>query len=193
MRLLIVGDSHVRGMGDAVERLDKRVSTMTVQVGRRTSIVRSAYEYKLVSAQSFSPEVIVVHSGHNDIVAHKYYNPTPTHLLPFFDELQSFRQAIEGNHPTSRVYLSSLLPRAPCNRFSTVQKIAYNKLAIRFREMLRANARDQSYSVIYNNVLWKSIQKWEEKGVFFLADGLHLDVDGKAEMAKEWLSILFKE
>ena len=89
--------------------------------------------------------------------------------------------------------MSSLLPRAPGNRFTTDQKIAYNKLAIRFREMLHANARDQSYNVLYNNVLWKSIRKWEEKEVYLLADGLHLDVDGKAEMAKEWLSVLFKE
>jgi hypothetical protein len=68
MRILIVGDSHVRGMGGALELLDKNVATMTILVGRRTSIVRSAYEDKLVSAQRFSPEVVVVHCGHNDIV-----------------------------------------------------------------------------------------------------------------------------
>ena len=166
---------------------------MTIQVGRKTSVVRAAYENRIASARGFSPDVIVVHSGHNDIVGHKYYNPIPSHILPYFDELQSFRRLIEGNHPNSRVYLSSLLPRKPCTKFSPVQKIAYNMLAIRCREMLRASARDQNYNVIYNNVLWKSIRKCEEKGVFFLTDGLHLDTGGKEEMAREWLSVVFRE
>jgi lysophospholipase L1-like esterase len=190
MRILLIGDSHVRGMGGALELLNEEVATMTILVGRRTSIVRSAYEAKLVSAQRFSPEVVVLHSGHNDIVAHDYYNPTPTHILPYFDELQSFRRAIEWNHPSSRVFLSSLLPRTPSHGFSLVKKMAYNKLAIRYREMLRAHARDRSYNVLYSNVLWKSIRKCEEKDNYFLSDGLHLDVDGKADMAKEWLSVL---
>ena len=180
----------MRGMGGALELLDEDVSTMTVLVGRKTSIVRSAYKARLVSAQWFSPEVVVLHSGHNDIVAHGYYNPTPTHILPYFDELQSFRQTIEGDHPASRVYLSSLLPRTTGSGFGLDRKIAYNKLAIRFREMLRSHAKDRSYNVLYSNVLWKSIRKWEEKEDYFLADGLHLDGEGKTAIAKEWLSVL---
>jgi lysophospholipase L1-like esterase len=180
----------MRKMGDVIEELDGGVTTMTILLGRRTSLVRSAYMSRLVAAQGFTPDIVIAHCGHNDIVAHSVHNPNPTHILPYFGELQSFWHVLEGNHPTSRVYISSLLPRAPGYSFSTAQKIAYNKLAIRFMEMMRSDTRDLGYGVLYNKVLFKSIRKWEEKSEYYLADGLHLNKAGKKEMAREWLATL---
>ena len=127
--MLLISDSHGHDMATILHEVQPGCAVMVVQVGRNISAIRLMYSAKLRGILSFKPEVIVVHLGHNDIVAHPVHNPSPRHLKYFVPVLLDFCETIQMDHPAARLMISNLFPRTVGPRFTESMRKGYNRLA----------------------------------------------------------------
>jgi lysophospholipase L1-like esterase len=188
MRLLLVADSHGRGMGSVIHRLNTDWTVMTVRVSSQTSAVRERYVQRLAEIRQYEPEAIILHVGHNDLSHHEYYNPTPKHVKDFFPSVLEFVRLLQGNHPSARVFYSSVFPRSTGPTMSDKERRSYNKLASRFGALTQSTCTKEEIRFMLNGVLWISVRQAKENPDFFLDDGLHLCKGGQEIVAREWIS-----
>ena len=121
MRVLIISDSHGRGMAQYLES-DYQWFTRTVLVARTTTLVRDEYRNRLPGLQDFYPDAILIHVGHNDVERHPTHNPHPMVSLLAFTEIVRFMGEIEKDFPYSRIIYSSLFPRTTGSEWDRVRR-----------------------------------------------------------------------
>jgi hypothetical protein len=132
MRLLIVSDSHGRGLEAIIQRDYKDWNVMTVWVGAQLEYVRSKYYDQMQEVYEFNPTYVILHVGHNDIMYHPHHNDSPQHIKYYFPEVIEFLQLLQGYHPLTKVFYSTIFPRCEGYDMTAVEKRNYNVLAGRF-------------------------------------------------------------
>ena len=147
MRLLLVADSHGREMGSVIRGINKEWTVLTVRVSSQTAAVRERYLQRLSEIRQFEPEAIVLHVGHNDISHHAYYNPDPKHVKDFFPAILEFVGLLQGNHPSARVFYSSVFPRSTGPNMNDKNRHSYNKLASRFGALTQSTCMREGISL----------------------------------------------
>ena len=140
MNILLLTDSHGHSMDAALKSIQPGCKVYTISVGGNIGGIRSMYSARLNEVLTFSPDVIIIHSGHNDVIPHPRYDNHPIYMKFFLPLLDNFRGLLQSNHPLAKVYVSSPFPRTTGPNFTLKQRDSYNKLAIRFRYMLRSAA-----------------------------------------------------
>jgi lysophospholipase L1-like esterase len=190
MRILLLSDSHGHVLGTTLEEINAECQVLTISVGGKLSSIRSMYQARLNEVHLFRPDIIIIHSGHNDVMPHPRYNSRPIFMKFFIPQLERFRAQLIVNHPLTVIYFSSMLPRTTGPDFNSNQRDSYNKLCIRFRDMLRSAANRGGFRVLLNCTMWASVRYSREKLGQHLLDGLHLNGTGRRAMAQEWLRIV---
>jgi hypothetical protein len=110
MRLMIVTDSHGKGMKTVIEGIRPDWIILEVVFGRKTSELLLHFQERHEDVVRFCPDVTILHSGHNDVVAHHRYNPEPTHTRQLLPQLVEFVHLIDSICPDTTVYLSCMFP-----------------------------------------------------------------------------------
>ena len=188
MRILLLADSHgIRMDMKIMDRISGCV-VKSIQVSQRTSLIRRKYVSKLSEITRFRPDIILLHTGHNDIMHHPVHNQHPTHLKYYFEELQRFCCLLRANHPHALFLLSSAFPRTVGPAMDSIKKRQYNRLAVRFGAMVRAYAIRRNFGYVLNSVLWISVRQLEEQANLFRSDGLHLTSAGQDAIADGWVA-----
>jgi hypothetical protein len=190
MRLLIVSDSHGRGLDAIIHRNYKDWTVMTVWVGAQLSYVRSKYHDQMQEIYEFNPTCAVLHVGHNDIMYHPRHNETPQHIKYYFPEVVDFLHLLQGYHPLTRVFYSTIFPRSEGYEMSAVEKKKYNVLAGRFGVRAKSTCANEGIGFIQNSCLWESLRQCEESSEMISRGGLHLSKEGQIQVVKEWIGIL---
>jgi lysophospholipase L1-like esterase len=165
---------------------------MSISVGRGTGTVKLAYLARLNSIRNYHPDVIFLHVGHKDLMAHPVYNKSPKHLKYLIPRLQSFCELLRENHPGARIVFSSVFPQTVGLGFNAEQKKKYNRLATRFGAMVRSVSQKENFEHMLNSVLWESVRQFRERAHYFGKDGLHLNARMKHAVAVEWMKTITK-
>jgi lysophospholipase L1-like esterase len=187
MRLLLVADSHGRGMGSVVHRLDDSWMVMTVRVSGQTQDVKDRYLERLSEVRQFNPEAVILHVGHNNFSYHSYHNPDPDHVKEFFPSILEFVALLQGNHPRAKVVYSSVFPRSTGPRLTDGERHSYNKVASRYGCLTQSTCKKEGINFVLNGALWLSVRKAKENPTFFMEDGLHLLSSGQKIVARDWI------
>jgi lysophospholipase L1-like esterase len=190
MRLLLVTDSHGRDLADIVHRSYKGWTVYSVIVGQSTDAIRTAYERQVRAAIQFRPDYIVLHCGHNDVVYHPRYNENQQHIKHFFPEILEFLGLLAANHPLSRVFYSSMLPRGEGPLMNSSEKLKYNKLACRFGVRAATSCHEAGFEILKNFCMWESVRQSVEDDSLLDDGGLHFNLAGKKKLVHSWLSII---
>ena len=192
MRLVLVTDSHGRGL--AVELVAQRPDfiIVTVRVGRKLSAIRGLYRRRLRALQRFQPDIVVMHLGHNDLVAHTSYNPRPLFITAVMHQIMEFVSEIRVTLPRTRIIVSSVLPRVESCEFNAEKTVKYNRIARRFGEMVRSagNKPGANFVGTINRGFWGRIARCEVLPNNHLTDGLHLSESGKALLIRGWIAMM---
>jgi lysophospholipase L1-like esterase len=195
LRILIVGDSHCRGMDNAIKTGRTQIQTFSVIFPRGTRAISGRYLSTLSHIRLFDPEIIFLHCGHNDLVYHASLNSFPINSQETRRLTLEFVQLLQQNHPLSKVIISALLPRTYKDNSSLQQDevISFNKLVKRHGQRLRAEAANlnSTITVTLNNPIWKHISKSEEMSNLYLPDGLHLTNEGKLSITASWFADIY--
>jgi hypothetical protein len=189
MRILIVSDSHGRGISAELQLQMAEVTVLSVCLGRPSAAVMASYMARRKEIQDFRPDRVVVHVGHNDIVVHRL-NPTTFPLPGLLPYLIDFCHQIKEDLPYAVVYFSCAYPRTLGSQFEDKQRLAYNKLAYRFGQMVQSGARDGRYICLRNKCLWEVLRRGLEHSCYFLPDGLHLCPFGNFVIINTWIKRL---
>jgi hypothetical protein len=190
MRLLIVSDSHGRGVEDIVRRDNKDWSVMTVWVGAQLEHVKAKHYAQMQEIYEFNPAYAILHVGHNDIMYHPQHNDSPKHIKYYFPEVVEFLQLLQGNHPLTKVFYSTIFPRSEGYDLSVVEKRNYNVLAGRFGVRAKSTCLREGVGFIQNSCLWTSLRQCEESSEMISSGGLHLSKAGQTNLVKEWLGTI---
>jgi lysophospholipase L1-like esterase len=187
MRAIIISDSHGRRMNDFIRAHDSRWVVKLVAVGRGTSVVRESYMSRLDELKAFSPDAVLLHLGHNDVVHHPCHNPYPISSSLAFTRVMRFMDEVSRDLPMARVVYSSLFPRAVGNSMSPEEKVMYNTEACIYGEMVARASVAEHRNFVLNRSLWESPVDGLERPTLFMPDGLHLNWLGKRLVAREWM------
>jgi lysophospholipase L1-like esterase len=192
MRLLILSDSHGRGMSRAMEAIDNGMHVMTVRKGRKIPSIRGLYRDKISSIRRFRPEVVLIHVGHNDLVPHTLFNPRPLFITSILHQVRELVQEVSATLPGVYIVVSSILPRVTGDGFGSEAVGRYNRLAKRFGEMVRSASRNAGafFLSTVNRIMWGRIARNEPLHGFHKSDGLHLNAEGRRRLAHGWIRLL---
>ena len=187
MRLLIVADSHGRGMGSQVKKENKNWDAIVVRVGRVAPEVYKAYEDLVPDIRKFRPEACVLHVGHNDLTYHSRFNPNPMDMMSFLKYVLGFIDRIQSDLPPCRIHYSSIFPRTVGYKMGKVAKETYNAMAVEYSREVTELFQRRRMPYIINDSLWFSMPEGREHPVFFQTDGLHLSALGREFVIREWM------
>jgi hypothetical protein len=190
MRLVLLTDSHGKGMVEMVNKYKPDWELKIIRVGRKASAVSYLYDIELSSIGRFKPSSFLVHLGHNDLCYHSVCNQQPMSVSDFMGILETFLLKIRIDFPHSGIMYSSLLPRSVGPRMGFEQHLLYNLMAISFADQARARLNSLGYDFVSNESLWYNRQEGIEHPIFFGADGLHLRAVGQEFVAKGWIEAL---
>jgi lysophospholipase L1-like esterase len=193
MRVLLLSDSHGRGVGRVLEGMDPGLSVMTIWKGRKIPAIRGLYREKLRSIRRLAPVVVFIHVGHNDLVPHSLHNLRSLFSTVVLHQVQEMVQEVSETIPGAYIIVSSLLPRVIGDGFHSEDVAKYNRLAKRFGEMVRSASRvpgSTFFLCIVNRSLWGRIARCEPLPGNHKDDGLHLDAGGRRKLAIGWLKLL---
>jgi lysophospholipase L1-like esterase len=190
MRVLVIADSHGKKLQAIFERLEPAWTVLIVTLGRRTNLLSDLYDSRRMELIRFRPDAIILHSGHNDIVAHARHNREPIGVRELFPKVMSFRRKLVDNHPLATVFLSSLYPRTQGADFSLEQVGIYNRMAKRHMESVRSASKSGGFRRLLNRVLWVSVKQCKEEIKYFDRGGLHLNAEGREAICVAWIAQL---
>jgi hypothetical protein len=188
--LLIIGDSHVRDLDVIIEKSFKKMQVYVVSLGSQTDQIMAVYNNELHAINSFDPDTIVLHSGHNELAYHKSKNLTPKDSTETTDIVINAAAVLKANHPHALVIVSSVFPRLLTFKSSLRQLdlVHYNRTAERHGRRLKAEAINNDLEYLMNNFLWKSKKLYTVKCHHYLSDGLHLNDKAKAYVVSRWMT-----
>jgi lysophospholipase L1-like esterase len=187
MRILIVTESHRRGLAEVFRAEKSGWKVLTVRVGRTLPIVRAAFMARLREIRRFRPDCVVLHVGHIDVVPHTKYNTENQHIKYFFPAVIAFLKLIKELLTGACVMYSSLFPRSLGQGMDQEQKYKYNKLAGRYGVRAKAVCTEEGIPYILNGTLWHSAKKGQEKAELFDEGRLHLSKDGRVAVVRRWI------
>ena len=189
MRILVISDSHGKGMVNILRSQGVEARFMSIIKGRPLLGIRKRYRASLQRIRRFSPDKIVM--GHNDMVRHHMYNPEPKFITCVVRMVIEFAVEILSSFPSSELYISSLLPRVAGSGLSAEGAKKYNRLAKRFGEhMLTQSKKLRCFTPILIRGLWGRISLYEAMSGAFRRDGLHLNKIGRDILAESWVSTM---
>jgi hypothetical protein len=187
MSALILSDSHGRGMADVFEYYIPEWEIMELSLGRPTVQLRHCYMDNIVEIFEFAPQVIYLHAGHNDVSFHLQHNPFPQQPLTCLENVLSFFDLLNDQHPYSDVFYSSLFPRAVGPAFSAEKKRNYYQVAAEFQDLVMRVGELERRKVCLNKCLWIDAESGLERPEYFNVGGLHLSCAGKKAVVREWI------
>jgi lysophospholipase L1-like esterase len=192
MRLLIIGDSHVREMDDCIRATHPHIEIMAVIKPRNTiQVIHHFNQHARAEALLFNPDWIALHAGHNDIVHHNKFNPNPQFARNVATQHVRFARNLQIIFPHATMLVSSIYPRTSTytSNLSLPETGAYNRIAKRYGTRLRELSLPHNIKCSMNNILWRRISKAEEEAGLYSSDGLHLSIDGKTQVGIEWVNV----
>jgi lysophospholipase L1-like esterase len=191
MRILVISDSHGKGMVNILRSQGVEARFMSIIKGRPLLGIRKRYRASLQRIRRFAPDKIVMHMGHNDLVRHHMYNPEPKFITCVVRMVIEFAVEILSTFPNSELYISSLQPRVAGIGLSEEGAKKYNRLAKRFGEHIVTQSKKlRCFTPILVRGLWGKISLYEAKLGVFRRDGLHLNKIGRDIMAEKWVSTM---
>ena len=190
MRVLVVADSHGKKLHAIFERLEPAWTVLIVTLGRRTDLLSDLYDSRRMELIRYRPDAVILHSGHNDIVAHARHNRVPIGVRELLPKVMAFRAKLVVNHPMATVFLSSIYPRTQGAGFSEEQVGIYNRMAQRYMESIRSASNSGGFRRLLNRELWISVKKSKEDIKWFDRGGLHLNAEGREIICVAWIAQL---
>ena len=133
MKLLLLGDSHCRELADIFAELTSSITVYTVFVPLDITSITLQYRSKINIINAYSPDVILIHLGHNDLVYHPVHNISPSNSSTVASSTIALANEVHQNHPYPTIYVSAILPRTFTHksRLTKAQVSSYNKMAKR--------------------------------------------------------------
>jgi hypothetical protein len=188
MKLLLISDSHGRGLDVYIRNEVPSMVVKTVMVGGKMSAIRGSYREQLQEIVVFDPEVIVMHMGHNDLVAHWYHNTQPQFITAVFHTLMELKDEIHFNFPTATIFISSLLPIVSLWEFDEERTWRYNRIACRFGQMVFSRSKNEGsyYLPLQNREMWGRITQLEASSNCYDDEGLHMNALGRRVIVFGW-------
>jgi hypothetical protein len=189
VRLLLVGDSHMRDMDFFVQAIRPTYSTFTVCIPSSIDDIMTAYRSKFGNITTFDPEYCLLHMGHNELAYHPAHNVSPRQSRDVIRRTMAVAREIQTDFPTARIITSATFPRTTAyySHLNPKEIRIYNKTAKRHGQRIRAASSPLNYESSMNNPLWKHISKYEEDPKYYRTDGLHLNPVGMLTIAKCWM------
>jgi lysophospholipase L1-like esterase len=188
MKLLLLTDSHGRGIQEELLQCDENLKVHHVLLGGKLSEIRGEYRRCLQEILQFHPSKILIHCGHNDVNYDEERNPFPKYHRVVVHQLREMVQECNANHPEARVYVSSLLPRIYGYRYTMDESLRYNRLTKRFGELLKNASRlnDPGFVYVLNGRMWEDMSICEPKPIYYRPDGLHFNPMGIYHLGRSW-------
>ena len=190
MRVILITDSHGKGMGQEMTKIDNDLEIMTISVGEKSSIVWSQVEAESDDIWKFWPEVFLIHLGHNDVVWNPKHNRQPLHPQEVFSLLLGKVQKLRDEYPGCRILVSNMFPRTVGPYFPMDRKGRYNMMVYQYGKTMREQLPSLGIEVILNGILWFKPSQGREYPIFLKPDGLHLSDVGKNFVAGRWVQAL---
>jgi lysophospholipase L1-like esterase len=187
MRILVLSDSHGNDMMWAFDHFVPEWEVVELCVGRLTAEVRKSYLENIVYMFEYAPDVIYLHTGHNDISYHPIHNTNPHQPLDCFKESLDFLDLLREKHPYSFLFYSSLFPRALGPSFGEERKIAYNRMAAHYQSLVADVCEIEGRRCCLNSCLWEDVRSGSEKPELYNSGGLHLNTKGKRAVVRDWV------
>jgi hypothetical protein len=188
--LLIIGDSHCRDLNDVIARAYPNIKVYIISVGQQTDSIINCYISELNAVTAFMPDVIVLHTGHNEIAYHRHKNPIPKDSTLTTAITINAAQIIQSHHPRATMIISSIFPRLLTFKSSLRQQdlAHYNRTAERHGRRLHTEATKIGILVFKNNFMWKSKSDMLVKSHLYLQDGLHLNDKARIYVIARWMN-----
>jgi lysophospholipase L1-like esterase len=189
MRILLLGDSHLSNMSDAITSKYPQVSIMTIMIPGKISSITRSYQDKLQMVRLFHPDQCIIHAGHNELAKHISKNPSPSTSRHVTTLTLNLVRILSFNHPTMIINISATYPRTskPASNLTTENTVKFNRTAKRHGQRLRTEATRVNIPVLLNMSTWRTISKTLEEASVFQSDGLHLTYAAKQMIAIGWL------
>jgi lysophospholipase L1-like esterase len=190
MRVLIIGDSHCRELDVALIHNRRSIHTYSVYAPRKIPNIVLRYQSELANIIHFAPTALILHLGHNDIAYHHHLNGNPTHPRTVAQNVVQFAQLVANNHPGIQIFISTVYPRTctPTSYFGPHDTISFNKKMKRYGQHLRTLTNAAGFTIFLNNIMWRRISRSLEEASHFSDDGLHLSIEAKIIVTREWLA-----
>jgi lysophospholipase L1-like esterase len=192
MRLLLLGDSPMREMDEAIKAINDECTTYLISVPSNLQSNTNQYRNNLQAITHFNPTNVIIHAGHNDIVFHHSSNRHPRNPRLVTHQIIQLINELSLNHPNIKPAISSIYPRTFTYRsYLAEEEVAsYNQKAKRHGSHLKSTTRNTNITYLLNNCLWHRVSKAEENTDSFDNGGLHLTDVAKELVAREWLTII---
>lgn len=193
MRLCLITDSHGKEMDDYIRQIDPSVEVFSIIRGSNMSVIYQTYLGSISELRVFSPDVIILHMAHNNLLFHPVKNRYPTPMNEVVQKTEDFVAHIKSTMPGVAVSVSCMFPRTVTNQslaaaypFGENDRVSFNEMAMRYREKI--SDRRRGLTVIFNKMMWKGQKARKEDTSLYGTDGLHLNPVGKQTVAMEWLA-----
>ena len=196
MRLLLLADSHGKGMLPLLHTqaglLEPPLDLQQFHVirGRSIEIIRGDYRNELANIMTFSPDRVLIHAGHNNMVRHDIYNRNPLFITAVVHILLEFVVEVRASFPNTEIFVSTLLPRKASRQMSSLEATQYNRICKRFGQHVLSNQLAYNYVAVLNRPFWLRISLCEPNGLLLSSDGLHVTNTGRGVLAELWLNAL---
>ena len=193
MKLLLLADSHGKEMMPVMtthaSMLDPQweLDQLHIVRGRGIEIIRGDYRRRLPEIQTFAPDNVMIHAGHNNMVRHEVFNRSPLFITSVVHMLLELVTEIRSDFPDCKIFVSTLLPRKASRRMSGIEAQQYNSLCKRFGQHILSNEQSHNYIAVLNRPFWARISRAEPNEALLAPDGLHVTDNGRRVLADLWL------
>ena len=189
MRVLYFAESHGRFLDDHLLSQDPSLVVLGMWIsGAKMHGIEWLIGRRLPEIIDFSPDVVFLHLGHNDLSYHVKHNPQPMKCPDAAVELHAIVIALKEFLPQACIIVSCPFPRVSSGDYTQEQALSYNRVAKRFCDRIG----ERKLNSCFCKDLWFRIKTTEGNPVYFKEDGLHLLPIGKRAVVRTWLRACVK-
>ena len=193
MRVLLLTDSHGRGMAEGMRAIDSTLEIRSVMCGSQSHVVWDRYQQRLEEVKMFRPEGAIVHLGHNDLTYHPVHNVHPRYSFEVLPEIIGYLSRMERDFPTCKIIYSTVFPRSEGPYLDAETIKSYNIYTVyNYGKMVQDKFSVMGRRYTLNTGLWFSPREGRHHPVFFASGGLHLSLIGRDVVAEGWVKALKK-
>jgi hypothetical protein len=185
--VLVLSDSHGRGLFPSFDYYVPDWEVWELSLGRPTQELRELYHETICELLEYAPDLVYLHSGHNDISYHPVHNRSPQQPLACLERILSFLDLLADKHPYSGIYFSTIFPRAVGPGFDAQRKDDYNRMAADLQGVLSTVFDTEGRKYCLNSGLGRDLEAGEEMTNMFNEGGLHLNETGKRSVVRGWV------